>query len=192
MRKQVAVKSKLFASEYASKLWNKLYDVRIPNHLTLNDNYIRQRGTLTSRDPRYASMMANDLTNVKITVMKMLEYFIQGITVYIPSREDMLTIHDDIESYLGEWRVQLEVAINIDVTNHKEMLNDLERLSKYIYAKAGMKELQKIDVTNYPTFGLRSPMAPIKEKEDLRTEKPEYEGISGLLRGRNGERLRRY
>lgn len=180
----------MFDSKFANKIWKKLYTVRIPDRLTLSDSYIRNRGVTTSRDKMYADMMDDNYTTVKIPVIKMLEYYIDGLDLLIPSREDMITIHKDIEGYMMEWRRYMESSINNQSSKYASMLLDLEKLSKYIYNKASPKEVSVFKSDDMPKFGMKIDLKPIHKKEPEPIIKNEYEGISKLLKNRQHNRYR--
>ncbi len=126
--------------------------------------------------------MINNFTTVKIPVIKILEYFDNGVEVRILSRPDMIQIHKDIEAYLGEWRDYLRVAINLSLHESKDMLLGLEKLSKHIYEKAKPREVID-ELINRKSFGIMNPVEARRlEKQEV--VKPSYEGIGKLLKQR--------
>lgn len=171
-----------FSSNFADRIWNKLYNVYVPDQVTLDPGYIKIRGTYVTGNKNIDQMLSNNFTNVMIPVISILEKFEDGIEVQIPSREDMITIHKDIELYLAEWREHIRYDINLDVQENKDLLLSLERLSKHIYEKAKPREVidnlflsKKIGLIN-----------PIQEAEEKRKEvtKPNYDGIGSLVRSK--------
>lgn len=171
-----------FPSQYATKLWDILYSVYIPDQVTLSPEYVKRFGVHVTGDKGVDKMLSNNFTNVKIPVMKILDYYDSGVEIQIPSREDMIQIHKDIEGYLLEWKEHLRVSINVSVNQNKEMLLALEKLSKRIYEKAQPKEV--IDnLFLHKTIGLVNPLANQIEQSKV-VEKPNYEGISKLVRSK--------
>lgn len=169
-----------FNSQHAPRIWDDLYGVYIPDFLTRNTDYIRRFGVPSSGDKKVDEMMSNDLVFVRIPIIKILEYFDQGVEVQIPVREDMLTIHKNIELYLDEWRMHIRVDINSSAARNKQLLLNLEKLSKLIFDKARGKELIN-NMFTVKSFGLMNPLAKqAEEKKDF--QKPDYDGISQLLR----------
>lgn len=169
-----------FHSVYADRIWMDLYGVMIPDYLTRNTDYIRKFGVPSSGVKEVDKMMGNNLTYVKIPIIKILEYYDGGMEVQIPSREDMLTMHKNIELYLDEWREHIRFDINSSASQHKQLILNLEKLSKLIYDKANGKEL----ITNLFTikdFGLMNPLQ-VKIEEKKEVTKPDYQGIGELLR----------
>ena len=96
-----------FASRYADLIWDRLYTVLIPDHLTQDPEYLRRFGTYATQNREVDQMVTTNCITVMIPIIKIVEYFDKGIEVQIPSREDMLQMHRDIELYLGEWEEQL-------------------------------------------------------------------------------------
>lgn len=173
-----------FPSQHATKIWDRLYDVRIPDQITLNPAYIKKFGTHVTGDKKVDAMLATNKTHVKIPVIMILQYFEDGMEVEIPSREDMIQMHKDMEAYMGEWRDHLKYDINLDVHKNREFLLSLEKLSKHIFDKAKPKELVD-NLFKKQTFGLMNPLAQIEE-EKREVQKPDYEGISKLVRSKAG------
>lgn len=170
----------MFKSKYADLIWNELFTCCIPDILTLDDYYIKYRGVPITGDKKIDSTMVYNKTTVKIPIIKILEYFNNGVEIEIPSREDLLKIHRYIEAYLGEWKFHINNSINIDVTNYKEMLMQLERLSRYIYDKAKPEEVTtQFDIRDL--FGIR---AKLDEPANKPLEKPDYDSISRLIKKR--------
>lgn len=135
-------------------------------------------------------MLATNFTMVKISVAAILSYFLEGIEVRIPSREDMVQMHKDMELYLGEWREYLRVSINVQVDEHKDLIIGLEKLSKYIYEKCKSKEV--IDSLFLPKkFGLTNPLQEIEQRTKP-VEKPSYEGIASLVRSKTSKPVGRF
>lgn len=172
----------VFKSKYAPLIWDRLYTVFIPDHLTLNPDYIKIFGTHVTGDKGIDGMLSNALTQVMIPIIQIVEYFDNGIEIQIPSREDMLQIYKDIELYLGEWKYYVQHDINLDVREYKGLLNSLEKLSKHIYDKARPSEL----ITNLfakTNLGISNRLAEYEEKvKASKSQKPDYEGISKLIR----------
>lgn len=169
-----------FHSEHAPRIWEDLYGVMIPDFMTQNTEYIRKFGVRASGDKRVDEMMANNLTFVRIPIIKILEYFDNGIEVQIPQREDMLTIHRNIEKYLEEWRSHIRYDINSSASQNKQLLLNLEKLSKLIYEKARGREIIN-SMFSVKNFGLMNPIAAAAE-EAREVTKPDYQGIGELLR----------
>lgn len=173
-----------FHSEEAYKIWDNLYTVIIPDALTTNRDYLRKFGGNSTGDKKLDASMGVVKITVKIPIIKILEYFEDGIEVEIPSRADMIQIHKDIESYLYEWREHIKYDINLDIENTRKLLLTLEKLSKVIYEKASGREL--IDKLLDKTKGGLGLINPLQRKMEQSKEeevvKKDYQGLSELLR----------
>lgn len=171
-----------FYSQYAPLIWDTLYNAYIPDQLTLNSDYVKKFGVYVSGNRTIDNMLSTNLTHVKIPVIKMLEYYDNGITIQIPSRDDMITIHKDIEKYLQEWKDNAKYAINNDLDQHKQLLLSLEKLSKYIYEKAKPREVIDNLFMNRE-FAIVNPVQQQIENTKA-INKPDYEGISKLIKSK--------
>lgn len=177
-----------FQSEFAPRIWDDLYGVYISDFITMNTDYIRKFGVRSTGDKKIDGMMSDNLTYVKIPIIKILEYFDNGVEVQIPVREDMLAIHKNIEKYLDEWRSHIRFDINSSTSQNKQLLLNLEKLSKTIFDKAKGKELVN-NLFPAKNFGVMNPLAR-QEQINKEIKKPDYNGISELLRGK--QKLERY
>lgn len=173
-----------FPSQYATKIWDSLYTVYIPEQLTLDKQYVRRFGVHITQNKQVDEMLKTNVILVKIPIIKILEYYLEGIEVQIPSREDMIQMHKDMELYLAEWREYLRTSIHgsMDAQNHKDLILSLEKLSKYIYEKARPTEvIDNLFINKKVNLGL---MNPIQQHIEINKpiEKPDYNGISGLIK----------
>jgi hypothetical protein len=178
-----------FDSQHAFKIWDKLYTVRVPDQLTLDPSYIERFGVPVANDPNVDKMMSTNFTTVMIPIIKIMEYFLNGVEVQIPSREDMIQIHKDIEDYLGEWEYYVKHTMHgkTDLEQHKTLISSLEKLSKHIYNRAGPKEvIENLFVET--KLGFMSPLeeSMVKEKEP---DKPDYTSIMRLIKNKGGSRF---
>lgn len=156
----------------------------IPDNLTLSAGYIKTFGTRLSGNKTVDAANLDSYTTVMITVAKILEYFVDGMPIQIPSREDMLTMHKDIEDYLQEWKDHMNYSINQSVDQHKDLIISLEKLSKHIYDKASAKEIvgNKIE---HMTIGLVNNYVKLEQAKKVNeASKPDYNGITQLIRNK--------
>lgn len=171
-----------FPSLYQNRIWDTLYTVSVPDQLTLNNDYVKIFGTHVTDNRKFDNTMITNFTTVKIPVIKILEYYESGVEIRIHSREDMITMHKDIELYLNEWKDYLRLSINVTVQEHKDLIVGLEKLSKYIYEKAKPKEIVNT-VMNQKRVGLVNRLQEIN-LDNREVIKPDYEGIGKLIRQR--------
>ena len=171
-----------FPSINSHLIWNKLYTVLIPDQLTLSKEYLSKFGTHVTGNKEVDNMLSTNLTTVMIPVAKILEYFDNGVEIHIPSREDMIRIHKDIELYLGEWRDHIKFDINLSLSEHKTLILSLEKLSKHVYDKARYFEIVDNLFINKKIGLLVNPLQRIKEESKSKNGvKPDYEGIRELI-----------
>lgn len=171
-----------FASQYATLIWDVLYDVSVPDQLTQSPEYLKRFGAHVTGNREVDAMLARNTTHVKIPVAKILSYYLDGIEITIHSRDDMLKIHKDIELYLGEWQQHLKYDINLEVNKNKALILGLEKLSKELYSKAKPREVIN-KLFDKSQFGLYSPLDKAEE-EKKEHQKPDYEGIGQLVRSK--------
>lgn len=172
-----------FVSQHQHLIWNKLYTVLIPDQYTLDKAYLSKFGTYSSGNKQIDEMMSNNFTTVMIPISKILEYFIDGIPIQIPSRDDMIQMHKDIELYLLEWKDYIKYNVNHNLHSYQQLILSLEKLSKYIYSKTKPNEVIDTLFMHKTVGGLVSPLQRIQEqKKEL--NKPDYEGISSLVRSK--------
>ena len=125
-----------------------------------------------------------------ISPIKMVEYFERGLEIRFPNRDDMIKIHKDIENYLGEWREHLRYDINSSADEYKSLIIALEKFSKSIHKKA--KNIELLDsLTTKKKIGLVNPFTEIKERNNT-SARPDYEGISNLVRSKTNKPLGRF
>ena len=177
-----------FPSMYAPRIWDNLYTVFIPDQVTQNPEHIRRFGTYVTQNKQVDKMLEDNLIMVKIPIIQILDYYDRGIEVQIPNREDMITMHKDIELYLGEWKEYLRVSVHgqIDAQNNKDLIMTLEKLSKHIYEKAKPREvIDNLFLSKKAQFGLVNPLVRVEEERKV-VDKPDYSGIKQLIKRKPG------
>lgn len=180
----------MFQSQYADRIWERLYKVYIPDQLTLSPEYIKRFGVHVTGNKDVDEMLTRNTTLVMIPVAKILEYFEDGQQIEIPSREDMIQMHKDIELYLEEWRDHIRRDINSSVNENKQLILSLEKLSKEIYNKAKTKEVIN-NLFLKEQIGIVNAFDRIAE-DSKEHNKPDYSGISSLVRGKSNKPLGRF
>lgn len=169
-----------FYSVHAPRIWEDLYTALIPDQVTQNASHVRVFGTYRSGHPDVDKMMESNVTMVKIPIIRMIEYYDNGIPIQIPDRTSMIEIHRNIEKYLQEWKHHAEHAINSDVPQYRDLLLSLEKFSKMIYGKAYPDEVVKNPLL-ISRAGLLSPAAVLQINQEP-IHKPDYTGIGQLIR----------
>lgn len=170
-----------FYSTHAPKIWEHLFNVNIPDLVTQNPAYLKKFGHPVTGIEELDSLRTNEYISVMVPIIRIAEYYSEGIVVEVPSRADMLRIHTNIELYLNEWKAYIQNSINKDLDSHKDMITALENLSRLIHGKAGGKELILKAFARAPRFGIVNPLQEQKVA-NAPVNKPEYEGISEMIR----------
>lgn len=179
-----------FPSRYAPAIWDQLYRVMIPEHANLDIDYVKTRGVYITGDRQMDKILKGVKKQVMIPIVRIVEYYNEGVPVEIIDRKDMIEIHKNIEGYLQEWREQLQYTLNMGNKIPKEFLLSLERVSKIIYNKAKATEVNE-NIISGLNFGLKSSLNEIENKEKVADlPKPDYEGITDLVKTKT--RLSRY
>ena len=179
-----------FPSIHADKIFSSIYKVEIPDQLSLDPDYVRIFGVHVTGDKSADEVLKTTFTTVMITPIQMIDYYEKGLEIRIHKREDMIKIHKDIELYLDEWREHIKYDINLNVNEHKALILSLEKFSKTIYGKA--KNVEIIDnIFTKKKIGLVNPLIELKERNSP-TARPDYEGISALVRSKATKPLGRF
>lgn len=173
-----------FPSQYAPKIWNYLYDVEIPDELTLNPDYVKLFGVTRTGIKEYDTILANQFIHVKIPIIKIVEYFLAGIEVRIKGRDKLIEIYKNVTGYLEEWRAYLRYHINHDEEQYRELLTSLEKFAKYLHDKLGTNELLD-QLFIKKSFGIENPLVKKEKALELKDlPKPKYEGLSKLTQNK--------
>jgi hypothetical protein len=169
----------MFKSEHAHLIWDRLYNAYIPDAATQDTEFTRKFGVRLSGDRKIDADIGKYTTHVMIPIIKIVEYFDDGIPVQIPNRDDMLEMNDSITKYLEEWKHAMKYDIHLTQIP-KPLLASLDKFCKYVYGKATAKEIvgSKLDSLR---FGIPNRMDPLPESTRFPV-KPDYEGISKLIR----------
>ena len=173
-----------FYSQHADKIWNRLYTVSIPDLLTQNPDYIKKIGYPSTGNKTIDEGLKNTMVTVMIPVIKIAEYYNDGIAVAMPSRKDMLEMYSSITSYLNEWLDYSKNSINseTDIVSNKSTINILEKLAKELHSRARDKELiTTLFGDRKLGFGITTDYQRLTE-EQRDNPRPDYEGISNLIK----------
>ncbi len=179
-----------FYSIHADKIFSSIYRADIPDQLSLDPEYVRIFGIHTTGCKESDNTLKTLFTTVMITPIQMIDYYEKGLEIRIHNREDMIKIHKDIELYLDEWREHIKYDINLNISEHKDLIVSLEKFSKNIYNKARNTEI--IDnLFTKKRIGLVNPLTEMQEKNNP-ANRPDYEGISSLVRSKTNKPLGRF
>ncbi|MEM5804223.1 MAG: hypothetical protein QW350_05820 [Candidatus Aenigmatarchaeota archaeon] len=176
----------MFNSKYAKEIWVRRYVVRIPDYLTLEKEYIKNRGVYVTSDKNINSMVSSSYTTVAIPIIRMVEYFSEGHNILIPKREDMVNIYTNIVKYLDEWRDFLKYSINSNIKNNEEiktLLTSLDKFAREIHKRLNYKEIEGGKPSELSgKFGFITTFDKISIQERLSiSPPPKYNSITELI-----------
>lgn len=182
--------SQYFTSHYAPMLWDRVYSVVIPEYVNQDSDYLNRWGHHITGDKKVDNILKGRKKTIMISVIKMAQYQSEGIPIALTNREDMIEIHKNIEGYLAEWKEHLQYSLNPGANTPKDLLLALEKLSKIIYEKASIIEVNS-SIIERMSFGLKSTMDVVQDQERIKQmDKTDYVGISELFKKK--EQISRY
>lgn len=110
------------------KLWDVLYEVSVPYFETRDLEDIRKRGIRLSGIKEIDDGVKTEWVKASINIDKMVEYFRQGVDVYISDIKDLEEIYKSVSEHVLSWKGLLERGINI----YNAPLDDLILLDSFI------------------------------------------------------------
>lgn len=177
-------------AKYGLPIWNKLFQVRVPNKNIQSTEELRMFGLPTVEDSHFDYQMHNQLIDIMITIDKMTDYFKQGVTVRLVKHNDAKVIFDIIDNYLMAWKHKLDRGINIAVAP----LDDLLLLDKfagviYPHARDFMKPTDSITTIINSLGGIGHLLLPKEIMSDVELGKVETKETYGSLADVLSERI---
>jgi len=129
------------SKDSAYYIFEYLFMCKIPNLQSMSADYIRHFGMPTVGNKKIDAVMSQQLITVMIPISQMVEYFQQGIGVYITDRNDVLVIYDFITHHLTKWKLKIATSINSgaapvdDLIAMDEFANSVYDHAKYQFTK---------------------------------------------------------
>lgn len=117
------------------KLWDYLYNVKIPYALARSKEDIRMYGTHMSGVSDIDKSYGTDIISCMINVNQMVEYYKEGVPLRIPSKSDVKEIYDAISDHLYAWKERLRSGINIFDAPVEDLI-ELDKFANAIYEHA--------------------------------------------------------
>lgn len=117
------------------KIWNDRFLCQMKYIDTMSVDYIKIFGTLTTFDSELDRQSHNEIVDRYLTVIKMVEYFNDGIPVYIKHPEDSKKIYILIQEHLQNWAKELQVSLRSDKAPLEE-LEIMDRFAEKVYEHA--------------------------------------------------------
>lgn len=131
--------AKMFTTNDIAKLgepiWVRLFLVSLNYKHSLTTEQIRMFGMPTVGDDKIDSDMQNGLIDKYITIDTMVDYYKEGIPIYIKNHKETKDIYDIISAYLICWKQNLENGINIGGAPIEDLVA-LDRFASSVYDHA--------------------------------------------------------
>ena len=116
-------------------LWDYYYQVRVPYQLGRTKEDIQRFGTVVHGNPKLDRNIMNDWTNTEMPIAHMLEYYRNGLPVYIRNEKDIEVIYRAISDHIHVWKERLRVGVNIGDAPIQDLI-DLDRFANTIFEHA--------------------------------------------------------
>lgn len=122
-------------------IFEYLFFCKIPNLNSMSVEYIRHFGMTTTGNKDIDAVVNNQLITVMIPISAMVEYYRQGIAVYITEQDDILTIYNFISHHLNQWKEKISRSINSgtapvdDLIAMDEFANSVYENAKYQFTR---------------------------------------------------------
>lgn len=89
-------------------IFHKQFLCRVSNIQSMSVEYLKMFGMPSSGDPYYDKQTANELIMRMLTIDDMVEFFRNGVSVYVCNVADTKEIYERITNHLMAWKHQLE------------------------------------------------------------------------------------
>lgn len=116
-------------------LWDHYYRVRVPHQLGRTPEDIARFGTVVSGNSRIDRQIENEWMNTEMPIAHMLEYYRNGLHVYIRDSKDIESIYKAISDHIHVWKERLRVGVNIGDAPVQDLI-DLDRFANTIFEHA--------------------------------------------------------
>lgn len=163
-------------SKLGAPIWERLFLTSMNYKDSLSTDDIRRFGMPTVGDSTIDADMQNHLIDKYLTIDQMVEFYKQGIPIYVKIHKETKDIYDIISAYLLCWKQNLENGINIGGAPIEDLIN-LDRFATTVYAHAVehfTEEFIHSNIINY--IGTRKVgRAAFAKKEEVYTTATEPE-----------------
>jgi len=122
-----------FTTEYY--IFDKLWRCRIPFNQSRSVEHIKHFGTPMSGDPERDRATANELVDRMITIARMVEYWKNGVQIYVVNRNECKDIYECISLHLQAWKKHLESSLNVGDAPLQDLV-DLDQFANVVYSHA--------------------------------------------------------
>lgn len=117
------------------RIWHNTYLCQMRNIDTMSVDYLKIFGTLDSGDSSLNNDMMNEMVLRRLTIIEMVKFFHQGVTVAIKNPADCKSIYILIQEHLQNWAREIKYSLRQD-TIPTEELDIMERFADVVYEHA--------------------------------------------------------
>ena len=119
-----------------SYLLDVLYLITVPQEALQSVEDVEMYGTYTTTDARYDNQLHGQKTTAAVNIMRMLEIYNNGFSLYISDPGSILDIYLSVENYLTKWLEYMSSSINQAKAPPYELLRQLDNFAMYIHPGA--------------------------------------------------------
>lgn len=117
------------------KIFDYLYRVRINYMLSRSVEDLKQNGTTISGIASYDADIGNQMINMQLSIAQMVDYFAQGVPIYVCDTKDTKEIYESISAHIYAWKARLERGINIGDAPIEDLIN-MDKFANTVYTHA--------------------------------------------------------
>lgn len=132
---------------YIEAIFSKLYKVKMRSIDTLSIEEQREYGTYVTGNAGLDKASLEAYTWPHITIEKMVDYFKEGIHVYLVNPDDSKAIYEAVCNHTSMWRNQLHMAYNMGEAPLEDLIA-MEQFASAIYSRAKFEYIKRPDTTN--------------------------------------------
>lgn len=141
-------------------LWEILFRCKVPQLATTSETYYRIFGSPTTGDAAIDRELQNQWIDTMIPIVKMVEYFNQGITIRVVNYADTKIIYDYIQRHLELWLDNVQHGLNIGNAPVEDLIA-MDKFASTVFNHA-KHQYEKVDVKSsfmraLDGLGFRSP-----------------------------------
>lgn len=174
----------VYETDTTAVLWDQLFMVRVPYSATLTETDINMFGTPTVFDKDADRRIMSAPTTIMIPIVKIIEYYKQGVNVRFVNRADVLTIYNAVQTHLEKWAKQIKSGLNVgnapvaDLVLMDEFAGKLHQFAKHDLSEISSNcSLSR----NLDSIGFVDWNAIFQTKSEVVTKKTKDDENSGRL-----------
>jgi len=117
------------------RIFDYLYRVRINYMMSRSIEDVRRNGTTVSGIASYDADIKNQMISMQLSIAQMVDYFADGVPVYVVDTKDTKEIYEAISEHIYAWKARLERGINIGEAPIEDLIN-MDRFANSVYEHA--------------------------------------------------------